>query len=261
MTPDEDTPAQGHPPHLSREDGADLIVAAADQLRGVLSASGGPHWKANTSGQKACLKEWGRDLGLLLATGDWIHHFRRGGQEHDIYDPPNGDRIFKLTRDGIFGLTPGIDLALVASGEEARRFHLWEASPIDYLERLHLQNESTPGLNRLEGFLFDGDELSILTSQPRFEIHPVSQDEIDHWFESLGFKKITNAAYYREADNLGIFDAHDRNVVRAGDTLVPFDIIPCHPMEGFLDFIRDSLEAGSTLTAVRTVSTSNYSSP
>ncbi|MDB2673660.1 hypothetical protein N9Y81_01765 [Akkermansiaceae bacterium] len=252
MTPDGNDQAQDHPCHFSRENGGDLIVSAADHLRGVLSPSGGPYWKANTPRQKACLKEWGRNLGLLLTPDTWINDFQKGGQEHDFYDPRNGDRIFKLTRDGVFGLTPGIELALVASGEDARRFHLWEASPIDYLERLHLQNLFTLDLNRLEGLVFDSEELSILTSQPRFEINPVSQEEIDEWFISLGFKKVTTAAYYREADNLGIFDAHDKNVVRASDTLVPFDIIPCHPDEGFLDFIQDSLEAGSTLSAVRT---------
>jgi hypothetical protein len=32
-----------------------------------------------------------------------------------------------VTREGVFGLTPGIDLALVAAGQDARRFQLWEA--------------------------------------------------------------------------------------------------------------------------------------
>lgn len=255
MSLDEDEAASDYPAYLSREDGGDLIIAASDHLRRVLQTDGRPYWEADTPRQKKSLGEWGGELGLLLSHGPWIKGFRRGGQEHDVFEPLDPSRIFKLTREGVFGLTPGIELALVASNEEGRRFHLWEASPYQYLERLRLQNIVTPGLNRLEGLVFNQNELSILTSQPRFEINPVSQEEIDAWFLSFGFQKITTSAYYREADNLGIFDAHDKNVVRAGDTLVPFDIIPCHPEEGFLSFIQDSLDAGSTLSAVRTVST------
>ena len=56
-------------------------------------------------------------------------------------------------------------------------------------------------------------------------------------------------------DNLGVFDAHDKNLVRAGDDLIPFDVIPCHPAGGFLAFIEEILAAGHTLRAVRTVTT------
>ena len=46
--------------------------------------------------------------------------------------------------NGVFGLSPGIELALVSSAQGARRFHLWEASPLEYLERLHFQNLLVP---------------------------------------------------------------------------------------------------------------------
>lgn len=179
----------------------------------------------------------------------------RGGQEHDIF--MGEKRVFKATKNGVFGFAPGIELALVASGQDARRFHLWDASPYFYLERLFLQNTYlTPKLNRLEGFVFQKDILSIITSQPRFDLHPITQNEIDEWFVSLGFRIITDSAYYREEDNLGVFDAHDKNVVRAGDTLIPFDVIPCHPDGGFQNFIEESTSKGESLTAIRSISTS-----
>jgi hypothetical protein len=43
------------------------------------------------------------------------------------------DRYLKVTRNGVFGLSPGIELALVSSSQDARRFHLWEASPLECL--------------------------------------------------------------------------------------------------------------------------------
>ncbi len=100
-------------------------------------------------------------------------------------------------------------------------------------------------------------DLAIVTSQPRFDIVPVSTPEIDACFAGLGFQKVTDSAYYRAEDNLGVFDAHDKNLVRAGDDLIPFDVIPCHPGGGFLQFIQDTVSAGHQLRAVRTVSTAS----
>lgn len=193
-------------------------------------------------------------MGLLLNRSDLPSKVLRGGQEHELYHDETSDRYFKLTRHGIFGLSPGIEIALVSSAEDARRFYLWEATPLEYLERLLLQNALVPGLNRLEGVISQpGGDLAIVTSQPRFDIVPVTTAEIDAWFDSLGFTKITHAAYYRADDNLGIFDAHDKNLVRSGELLIPFDGIPCHPAGGFLSFIEETVAAGNTLRAVRTV--------
>ena len=178
--------------------------------------------------------------------------------EHDLFFDETSDRYFKVTRYGVFGLSPGIELALVSSAQDPRRFHLWEATPLEYLERLALLNRLAADLNSLEGVIVQADgDTAIVTSQPRFDIVPVTQCEIDGWFASLGFERETAAAYYRAADNLGVFDAHEKNVVRAGELLVPFDVIPCHPAGGFRQFIEDTLAAGHTLRAVRTVTTPN----
>ena len=44
-------------------------------------------------------------------------------------------------------------------------------------------------------------------------------------------------------------------VVAAGADLIPFDVIPCHPDGGFLQFIEDTLAAGHTVRAVRSTHT------
>jgi hypothetical protein len=201
------------------------------------------------------LREWAGNLGLLLTAAHLPATVVRGGQEHDLFHNTVSDRYFKVTRDGVFGLSPGIELALVSSSQDARRFHLWEATPLEYLERLHLHNLLVPGLNSLEGILTQADsDLAIVTSQPRFDIVPVSDAEIDAWFAAQGFQRVTHAGYYRAEDNLGVFDAHDKNVLRAGDTLVPFDVIPCHPDGGFLKFIADTVAAGHSVRAERRIS-------
>lgn len=195
----------------------------------------------------------------MLKPSDLPTKVVRGGQEHELFHDEATDRYLKVTRNGVFGLSPGIELALVSSAQEARRFHLWEASPIEYLERLRLQNLLVPGLNHLEGVIHQANgELAIVTSQPRFEIIPVNVPEIDAWFAARDFRKITDSAYYRREDNLGVFDAHDKNLVRAGDDLIPYDVIPCHPAGGFLAFIEETLAAGHSLRAVRTVTTRSH---
>jgi len=250
--PDSESP--GPPAHQRGADAGDLVVAALDFLRGVQETGGSPSGSPSLAWQEARLLQWADRLGLLLNAEAITPLLSRGGQEHEIVDQQ--DRVLKVTRNGVFGLSPGIELALVSSAQDARRFHLWEATPIEYLERLHLQNLLVPGLNRLEGIIHQANgDLAIVTSQPRFEIIPVSVPEIDAWFATLGFEKITDSAYYRREDNLGVFDAHDKNLVRAGDDLVPFDVIPCHPAGGFLTFIEETLAAGHTLRAVRTVTT------
>ncbi len=241
---------------LRSADATDLVLAALDHLRGISQAGDSPSGTPSLARQEESLRQWAERLGLLLDPEPITLRLTRGGQEHDLFD--EGERVFKATRNGVFGLSPGIELALVSSAQDARRFHLWEATPLEYLERLHLQNQLVPGLNLLEGIISQpGGDLAIVTSQPRFDLVPVTTAEIDAWFASLGFIKITAAAYYRAEDNLGVFDAHDKNLVRAGDTLVPFDVIPCHPAGGFLAFIEDTLASGHTLHAQRTVTTSS----
>lgn len=234
--------------------GRDLVVEALGVVGGIPAAGGSPPRPPDLARQKESLREWAVRLGLVLNQDIFADKVHRGGQEHDIFE--DGGRVIKITRNGVFGLSPGIELALVSSDQDARRFHLWEATPLEYLERLHLQNLLVPGLNQFEGIILQPDgDLAIVTSQPRFDIVPVTTAEIDIWFANLGFTKITAAAYYRAEDNLGIFDAHDKNLIRAGDDLVPFDVIPCHPGGGFLEFIEQTLAAGHHLTAVRTVTT------
>ena len=187
-------PDPGETAALRRADGSDLIGAALDHLRGGLSADGTAHGTPTVARQKESLRGWARSLGLLLSLSELPPKVVRGGQEHDLFHDERTDRYFKVTRDGIFGLAPGIDLALLSSNQDARRFHLWEATPLEYLERLHLQNQLVPGLNRLEGLLDQGHDLAIVTSQPRFDLDPVTQPEIDDWFARLGFAEAKRAA-------------------------------------------------------------------
>lgn len=240
--------------HL-RADGQDLIVSARHFVGGGVSGDLDSFGAPNLGRQEKSLRRWADDVGLLLTLDSLPAKAIRGGMEHDLFHDETTDRYFKVTRDGVFGLSPGIDLALVSSDQEARRFHLWRATPLEYLNRLYLHNLLVPGLNKLEGVIDQPNDLAIVISQPRFDIVPVTEDEIADWFTTLGFVKITSSGYYRGEDNLGVFDAHEKNVVRFEDMLIPFDVIPVNPSGGFLKFIEDTLAAGHAIHEVRTVST------
>jgi hypothetical protein len=54
-------------------------------------------------------------MGLLLSPEDLPSKAVKGGQEHDLWHEETTDRYWKLTKNGVFGLNPGIDLALVSS--------------------------------------------------------------------------------------------------------------------------------------------------
>jgi len=84
--------------------GRDLVQAALDLLRGISPAGGEPPGSPTVARQKESLREWARGLGLLLDPDVIVPRLGRGGQEHDIYEA--GGRVYKVTRNGIFGLSP-----------------------------------------------------------------------------------------------------------------------------------------------------------
>ena len=141
------------PAHQRGRDEGDLVLEALNFIRRGLPGNGeasGPH---SLAWQKSRLLQWADHLGLLINSSDLPEKLIRGGQEHELFHDPLTDRYIKVTRNGVFGLSQGIELALVSSAQEARRFHLWEASPIEYLYRIHLQNLLVPALNKFEGII------------------------------------------------------------------------------------------------------------
>ncbi len=98
-----DEPTDGNDPasHFSGNDAEDRILAALTYLRRSAQADGETHWQTDSSCQKAYLQKWAEDLGLVLDFSKFADRLARGGQEHDVFI--EGDRYFKLTRQGVFG--------------------------------------------------------------------------------------------------------------------------------------------------------------
>lgn len=102
--------AKTHPPAgYSRANGAGLFVAALDFIRGSISPNRGSCGWPNLARQEKILLQWASNLGLPLNPSDLPSKTIVGGQEHELFHETASDRYIKVTRNGIFGLSPGIE--------------------------------------------------------------------------------------------------------------------------------------------------------
>lgn len=135
-------------------------------------------------------------------------------------------RYFKITHPGSFGFT-----VIVTSGDVP---DLTAATPLEYLERLLLQNRVFGDDLRLEGIIEAGGEVSVLTSQPNLTGDPVTPPEIAAFMQRLWFQPLPGLqlghpgalAFYRDLDEVAVFDAHVANFVKdTAGTVLPIDLI------------------------------------
>ena len=153
----------------------------------------------------------------------WLGLMERGGEEHRVYDA--SPTYFKATYPGRCGFT--VVAGPVYPG-------LAEALPGEYLERLRLGNEYFGDDVRLEGVTREDDRLVILTSQPTVVGDAAEPKEIIAFMRARRLLLLDGIAaghrgalsFYRELDNLAVFDAHPANVLRdESGVILPIDLI------------------------------------
>ncbi len=153
----------------------------------------------------------------------WLGLMERGGEEHRVYDA--SPTYFKATYPGRCGFT--VVAGPVYPG-------LAEALPGEYLERLRLGNEYFGDDVRLEGVTREGGRLVILTSQPTVVGDAAEPKEIIAFMRARRLLLLDGIAaghrgalsFYRELDNLAVFDAHPANVLRdENGVILPIDLI------------------------------------
>lgn len=159
---------------------------------------------------------------------DYPRDLRAGGEEHRIATPPDFTRYWKFTHPGRCGFT-------VVSGEETGFTpELTNALPLEYLERLLLQNSVFNDRIRLEGLALESENLVLVTSQPAILGHPVEQSEMLAFMAKLWFQPLAGLslgrpgalAFYRYLDEVAAFDAHPGNFVKDDNGVVlPIDLI------------------------------------
>lgn len=164
----------------------------------------------------------------MISPVDYPPDLRAGGEEHRIATPPDFSRYWKFTHPGRCGFT-------VVTGEETGFTpELTNALPLEYLERLLLQNSIFYDRVRLEGVAVERDQLVIVTSQPAILGGPVSQAEMLSFMQKLWFQPLVglslgrpgSLAFYRDLDEVAAFDAHPGNFVKDDTGVVlPIDLV------------------------------------
>jgi len=138
----------------------------------------------------------------------------------------DGERYFKATFPGKFGFS----VILVPGGLP----DLTEATPLEYMERLLLQNTIFGDTVLLEGVAQEAGGTVIVTSQPHITGGAVSQEEIFDFMDRLWFRPLQclqlgrpgSLAFYRDLDEVAAFDAHPGNFVKDTEGIVlPIDLI------------------------------------
>ena len=174
--------------------------------------------------QRIALIQWAESAGKALSFSH-VEKFPRvaEGAEHVVFhDPPRGVAV-KATHVNRFGQS------VIAEG--------MAASPLEYFERLALQNELFGDDIRIEGVAFDEAQLEIVTTQP----------EIDAYFSNLGFCRAELnpdvPLYFHPELGILVADAHDRNILRnESGVLVPIDLVIGKLGADLLRRIRENLD-------------------
>jgi hypothetical protein len=148
-----------------------------------------------------------------------------GGREHDLTFIEGSRNWLKFTKPASAGYVVSFDLGAPA---------LEPALPLEYLERLLLQNEIFADQVTFVGVAGEIYQPRIVTRQPHIPGEDATQDEIINLMTELGFGRLPDRFSVGYADSLAfisdevaVFDLRPANVVRTEDGLiVPINSIP-----------------------------------
>ena len=178
--------------------------------------------------QERDLLSWAEKAPCLISAESYLGTLRPGGEEHRIATPGDRSRYWKATHPGRCGFS-------VVVGEETGHLpELTNALPLEYLERMLLQNRLFADDVRLEGIALENEQLVIVTSQPALLGEVITLDEILTFMSRLWFQPLRGLslgrpgalAFYRDLDEVAAFDAHPGNFVKDENGVVlPIDLV------------------------------------
>lgn len=172
------------------------------------------------------LLDWARENSCLIELALVSRLAEDGGEEHRVWFDDHRQLYFKTTHPGKFGF------CVIAVSPDLPE--LVAATPLEYLDRLLLQNSLFGDSTKLEGVVLEENGMAVLTSQPNVTGGAATREEILAFMEHLWFRPIPGIrlgrpgalAFYRDLDEIAAFDAHPANFVKDEDGLVlPIDLI------------------------------------
>ena len=140
----------------------------------------------------------------------------------------------KLTKPNCFGLTVEAEWFLDEERDEAElKPALRGAMPLEYLDRLLLQNEVFGDEIELLGLIDKRQAMHVVTAQPVIRGDSTPPGEIARFMLSLGFLLLPNIgvgregalSFFRPGDTIAAFDCHPANFLRDGEHIFPIDVL------------------------------------
>lgn len=169
---------------------------------------------------------WARENGRLTEPSSYLGSVQDAGEEHRVWLDVPSQRYFKATHAGRFGFS------VIALPDGI--LELTGGTPLEYCERLLLQNSLFGDSIQLEGIAAEADGTVVLTSQPNIEGDPIAADEMVVFMSKLWFQPLRGLslgrpgalAFYRDLDEIAAFDAHPGNFVKDENGIVlPIDLV------------------------------------
>lgn len=110
------------------------------------------------------------------------------------------------------------------------------ATPVEYLSRWIAANDVYRDRVKLHSVVQWADgNVSFVISQPQYHGKPATPREIEHFFESSGWTRLPEVSghmlFFNYAFQVLAIDALPRNCYLHEGSLLPFDVILCHPDE------------------------------
>ena len=215
--------------HHLEGDGHDRSSCAKDQAQQALALAG--------------------KLGLLKRASESWESFRSTnadlhfGTERAVESDEWGERMAKVTIPANFGLVsrvlwhPVVNLRNDPELPKTRpSIEFVPATPLEYLARWIAANDVFGDDVKLTAVIQWADgQVSFAISQPQYHGEPATPREIDEFFEASGWKRFVDSSdhilFYNYAFRVLAIDALPRNCYVHDDSLLPFDVILCHPDE------------------------------
>ncbi len=157
-----------------------------------------------------------------------------GGEEHLVWHDEAHDRYLKLTKPNCFGLTVAAEWFLDEERDEAElKPAMRGATPLEYLERLLLQNAVFGDTIELLGIVDKRQALHVVTAQPTIIGSAVSTEAIIAFMRGLGFRQLPDihvgrlgaVSFLRDCDGIAAFDCHPANFLGTGGDVFPIDVL------------------------------------
>ncbi|MSU57401.1 MAG: hypothetical protein EXS35_04345 [Pedosphaera sp.] len=184
--------------------------------------------------QQQRLREWAQRRKVLIAETGWLKHklITSATAEHEVRFRAADQRAVKRTHPGTFGFVPKLEKGLWKAAP---------ASPLEYLERMQLQNQLFEDAIELEGVMFSSGPsliigqpaggISFVISQPWLEAvdpsdpHP-ADSAVAEYLSRRGFVTIPGAffGWRRESDETVILDAKRDNFISTRAGILPIDL-------------------------------------